>query len=433
MPIGRLGGHSVPDLNQLDSDPKSVASATGAGEQVGGIGHRLVQWVSQKVQTLSDNTRAVADRFAHDIEARFAGSAKDNLRALVSRSPRKAPESIELKSFKKGIDPTYVNVGAGIDPTYANVGAAIDPTYVNVGARESLGFENATYSQETSFQHGQNAFDARAGARESFGFENSTYGDTSTVQYGQLATELSERAPAALPIDTSFHARVDANSPPALKEAINFVKQVIDQHGAPGGQALAESGIFVNKEVIGQLTPELLETFEEKLKEAKAATRAQVAAGFEVSPSEVRFDKFNSDNSDSPVHAVLQHAVFTSAPKLANKVKWEFDRVLSAGVSGAKVKDIALGVAHRILAETLKESYDAGRSDSPLHPVLAKSSLANASDKQLVRVKAGYDDALTEAAFNYSYNRGLDQPLDPAAFKAEAIKVAHAVIEKYTF
>ncbi len=381
MSIGKLSGHSVPDLNQLDSDPQSVASATGAGEQVAGIGHRLVQWVSQKVQTLSDNTRAVADRFAHDIEARFAGSAKDNLRALVSRSPRKAPESIELKSFKKGIDPTYVNVGA----------------------------------------------------RESFGFENSTYGDTLNVQYRQLETEQSERAPAAFPIDTSFHARVDADSPPALKEAINFVKQVIDQHGAPGGQALADSGIFVNKEVIGQLTPELLETFEEKLKEAKAATRAQVAAGFEVSPSEVRFEKFNSDNSDSPVHAVLQHAVFTSSPKLANKVKWEFDRVLSAGVSGATVKDIALGVAHRILAETLKESYDAGRSDSPLHPVLAKSSLANASDKQLVRVKAGYDDALTEAAFNYSYSRGLDQPLDPAAFKAESIKVAHAVIEKYSF
>jgi hypothetical protein len=45
-------------------------------------------------------------------------------------------------------------------------------------------------------------------------------------------------------------------------------------------------------------------------------------------------------------------------------------------------------------------------------------------------VQAGYDKALIEAAFNYSYSRGLDQPLDPIAFEAEAIRVAHAVIEK---
>ncbi len=412
MPIGKLTGHSVPDLSELDSDPQSVAKATGADEQVGGVGHRLVQWVSQKVQTLSANTRAVADRFANDIQARFAGSAKDNLRALISRSPRQVPESIELTTFKAGIAPTYAN--------------AI--------AREALSFENATYAEGTLLQNAQHPLQAHDDVRAPIGFENATYGDTSNFQYGQLATEYTERAPAALPIDTSFHTSVRPNSPPALKEALGFVKKVLDQHGAPGGKALADSGIFRNHEVIGQLTPRLLATFDEKLKEAKAATRARAAEGFTASPAQVKYEKFNSENGDSPVHEVLQRAVFTSSPKLANKVKWEFDRVLAGGgASGVEVTDIALGVAQRVLAETLKESYDAGRSDSPLHEVLANSSLAKASEAELKRVKAGYDRELAEVALQYAYSGGLDQPFEPAAFKSDALKVAQAAIEKYSF
>ena len=171
-----------------------------------------------------------------------------------------------------------------------------------------------------------------------------------------------------------------------------------------------------------------------KLKEAKAATRARAAEGFTASPAQVKYEKFNSENGDSPVHEVLQRAVFTSSPKLATKVKWEFDRVLAGGgASGVEVTDIALGVAQRVLAETLKESYDAGRSDSPLHEVLANSSLAKASEAELKRVKAGYDRELAEVALQYAYSGGLDQPFEPAAFKSDALKVAQAAIEKYSF
>jgi hypothetical protein len=238
---------------------------------------------------------------------------------------------------------------------------------------------------------------------------------------------------ATSPADTNFYTSVDADSSPALKQSLGFIRQVIDHHGAAGGQALAEAGIFKNKEVIGQVTPELFHAFELRLKEVKASNATKVAEGFDISTSQIRFDKYNSDNADSPVHAVLSKAVFESSPKLANKAKWEFDRVLSSGVSGARPKEIAEYVARQVIAEALKESFDAGRSDSPINGVLARSALANSPADKLVKIKASFDDVLKNAALDYAYEGGLDKPFNAADFAQAAVAAAHATIQKYTF
>jgi hypothetical protein len=170
-----------------------------------------------------------------------------------------------------------------------------------------------------------------------------------------------------------------------------------------------------------------------KLKEAKAANAAKVAAGFAPSKTEVRYEKYNSDNANSPIHAVLQKAVFASSPKLADKAKWEFDGILSRGASGASPTDLAESVARQVLAEKLKESFDAGRSDSPFHEVLANSSLANESDAKIRNIKSSYDQALTDSALDYAYEGGLDKPFNADAFRDSAIAAAQATIEKYTF
>jgi len=130
---------------------------------------------------------------------------------------------------------------------------------------------------------------------------------------------------------------------------------------------------------------------------------------------------------------VLQKAVFASSPKLADKAKWEFDGILSRGASGSSPTDLAESVARQVVAEKLKESFDAVRSDSPFHEVLANSSLANESDAKISGIKASYDQALTDSALDYAYEGGLDKPFNPDAFKGAAIAAAKATIEKYTF
>jgi hypothetical protein len=461
MPIGKIGVGSVPDLNALDSNPQSVA-ATGSASKVGEIGHRAVQWLSDGLRSASQAVREVADNFAQAIENRFSGSAKDNFKSLLHRSSVRTQAPIELKSFKPSlfVNATYGELPKTISSEYAQ---AVSSGYASLSdidtktlsksesTDEYVSFEPSTQTDEyVSFEPSAQtdeyvSFEPSAQTDEYIEFDPSalysSLSEISTESFavgGQLAdTPLkgleSFQPDACVPADTQFYAKVKPNSSPALKESLNFIRQVIAHHGAAGGKALVDAGILSNKEVIGQITPELLKTFETKLKEVKAAFAAKVATGFGQSAGEVRFEKFNSENADSPIHAVLEKAVFASAPKLANKTKWEFDRALASGASGAQPSDIAESIARQVLGEELKESFDAGRSDSPLHDVLARSTLANSSAKKLENIKAGFDQALRDAAVNYAYEGGLDKPFNAAAFAQTAVSVAHATIAKYSF
>jgi len=483
MPIGKIAGNSgnsIPDLNELDSNPQSVASATGNEAKTGGIGHRAVQFLNK----ISSSIREVADSFANAIEKRFSGSAKDNLKSLFHREPKQIDTPIELKTFKSHIDDTYAQianpafenstygeVGRAInkdgdyaladeptyaslsdiktkspadEPIYANAGEAapadtFEPIYQNVASRSELAKDEYLAAEFVSDDYVEAAPEELYASLAEIGTESlyAQLSDVATDDFGGFKPDASK------PADTNFYPKVTADSPPALKQAIAFVRYVVDHHGAAGGKALAGAGIFVakpigpkeevGKQVIGQVTPELFKTFQVKLKEAKAANAAKVAAGFTPSKTEVRYEQYNSDNASSPIHAALQKAVFTSSPKLADKVKWEFDGILSRGASGASPTDLAESVARQVFAEKLKESFDAGRSDSPFHEVLANSSLANESNAKLEQIKAGYDGALFDAALDYAYEGGLDKPFNADAFKDAAIAAAKATIEKYTF
>ena len=464
MPIGRLGSgpsNSVPDLNELDSNPQSVANATGDFAQTGGIGHRAIQFL----RNISSSIREVADSFANAIQNRFSGSAKDNLKSLFNRDPKQINTPIELKTFKSHIDDTYAQIASTPfeNSTYGAVGEiksndsdyaqADEPTYASLSdvktraaSAESIYQNVASQAERANDEYvvGEFASDDYVEAAP-----EELYASLSDIATESLYAQLSDvttndfggfKPDATKPADTNFYPSVDANSSPALKQALAFVRHAIDHHGAAGGKALLNAGILSiisdrdkSKQIIGQVTPELFNTFQVKLKEAKAANAAKVAAGFTPSAGEAKFEKFNSDNANSPVHAVLQKEVFASSPKLANKVKWEFDQILARGFSGASPADLAQSVARQVVAEKLKESFDAGRSDSPFHEVLANSSLANESNSKIEGIKASYDQALTDFALDYAYEGGLDKPFNPDAFKDLAIAAAKATIEKYTF
>ena len=444
MPIGKIGGNSVPDLSALDSNPHSVAGATGSESKLGAIGHRAVQWLGDGLRSASQAVRQVADSFAHAIEDRFSGSAKDNFKSLLHRSSERRQAPIELKSFKSA---TFENTTYGELPKTTEFSRANSGEYAQADASSYASLsdiDTATPSKAESTDE-YIEFEPSAQTDEYIEFDPSalysSLSELSTESFavgGQLAdTPLkgfeSFQPNTSVPADTEFYEKVKPNSSPALKESLNFIRQVIAHHGAAGGKALVDAGILRNKEVIGQITPELFKTFETKLKEVKAAFAAKVAAGFGQSAGQVRYEKFNSDNADSPIHAVLEKAVFASSPKLANKTKWEFDRVLASGASGAQPGDIAESIARQVLGEELKESFDAGRSDSPFHEVLARSPLANSSAKKLENIKASFDHDLRDAAVNYAYEGGLDKPLNAAAFTQTAVEVAHATIAKYSF
>ena len=482
MPIGKISGSAPPpDLSQLDSNPQSVAAATG---QKGGVGHRAVQSIAGGLSKLSAGIRHVADSFADAIQNRFSGSAKDNLKSLFNRGPKQIDTPIELKTFKSHIDDTYAQIAnpafenstygevsktqtkdgdyaladeptyaslsdvrtksPAEDPIYANTGEAtpadtFEPIYQNVATRAQLASDEYVVADSSNDDYIEAAPEELYASLSDITTEslNAQLSDVATDDFGGFKPDTTK------PADTNFYPIVKANSSPALKQALAFVRYVVDHHGAAGGKALAGAGIFVGrptgpngaigKEVIGQVTPELFQTFQVKLKEAKAANAARVAAGFTPSASELKYEKYNSDNANSPIHTVLQKAVFTSSPKLANKVKWEFDQILARGSSGASPADISESVARQVLAEKLKESFDAGRSDSPFHEVLANSSLANESNAKIEGIKASYDQALTDSALDYAYEGGLDKPFNPEAFKGAAIAAAQATIEKYSF
>lgn len=467
MPIGKIGGNagnSIPDLNELDSNPQSVASATGNEAKTGGIGHRAVQLL----RNLSSSIRQVADSFANAIEARFSGSAKDNLKSLFNRSPKQIDTPIELKTFKSHIDDTYAQVS---NPTFENSTYGDTSFNKSIDSDYSLADEVSDTLEEGSNYVPLSEVRTRSAAEESI-YQNvasraeldsdeyvvgefasddyveaapeELYASLADISTESLYVQLSDvttndfggfKPDATQPADTAFHGSVGPNSSPALKQTLGFVRYVLDHYGASGGQALESARIFNSKtkNLVGQITPELFNAFQVKLKEAKAANAARVAAGFAPSASEVKYQKFNSDNANSPVHAILQKEVFTSSPKLANKVKWEFDQILARGSSGASPIDIAQSVARQVVGEKLKESYEASRSDSPLHPLLSSSALANESSTKLEKIKASYDEALNDAALDYAYEGGLDKPFNPDAFKDLAIAAAKATIEKYTF
>lgn len=479
MPIGKIGGNagnSIPDLNELDSNPQSVASATGNEAKTGGIGHRAVQFLSN----ISSSIREVADSFANAIEARFSGSAKDNLKSLFNREPKQIDTPIELKTFKSHIDDTYAQVSnptfenstygdtsfnksidseysladaasdtlegdsnyvslsevrtrpAEKDSIYQNVAPAVEEAiYQNVATRAELDSDEYVLGEFASDDYVEAAPEELYASLADIATE-SLYvqlSDVTTNDFGGFKPDATQ------PADTAFHKSVGPNSSPALKQALGFVRYVLDHHGASGGQALESARIFNSKtkNLVGQITPELFNIFQVKLKEAKAANAARVTAGFAPSAGEVRYEKFNSDNVNSPIHSVLQKEVFASSPKLANKVKWEFDQVLARGFSGASPADIAHSVARQVVAEKLKESFEASRSDSPLHPLLSASALASETDAKLESIKVGYDEALNDAALDYAYEGGLDKPFNPDAFKDLAIAAAKSTIEKYTF
>jgi hypothetical protein len=463
MPIGKIGSSpstSVPDLNEIDSNPQSVAAATG---DKGGIGHRAVQSIVGGLSKLSAGIRHVADSFANAIESRFSGSAKDNLKSLFHRGPKQIETPIELKTFKTHIDDTYAQIANSSfenstygdvadlatksddyaladepshaslsdiqtrprldEPVYANTGESqpadtFEPIYQNISTRAEVDSEEYVEAapQEVYASLSEIATEATA-----------SLSDLSINDFGGFKPDATQ------PADTQFYARVDSNSSPATKQAINFVKTVIDQHGAAGGKALDEAGIFRDKRVIGQITPKLFNAFQVKLKEAKAANAAKVAAGFAPSAAKIKYDRYNSDNADSPIHDVLQKAIFTSSPKLADKAKWLFDEILSKGGSSASVQDLAQGVAKKVVAEKLKEAYDAGRSDSPFHDVFADSALANTTGKKLENIKFEYDQVLADFAFDHIAEGGLDRPFNPDAFRDLAVAAAKVTIEKYTF
>jgi hypothetical protein len=85
-----------------------------------------------------------------------------------------------------------------------------------------------------------------------------------------------------------------------------------------------------------------------------------------------------------------------------------------------------------VLGEKLKESYDAGRSDSPFHEVIANSALANVSGKKLENIKFEYDQVLLDFGRDHAAQGAMDKPFDSAAFKDSAIAAAKLTIEKYT-
>ncbi len=454
MPIGKIGGsnNSIPDLNELDSNPQSVAGATGQSSKLGEIGHRAIQFINN----LPANLRSVVDSFSHAIENKFSGSAKDNLKALFQRNPKQIDTPIELQSFKSSIDDTYAQIGSygHENQTYGS----LDETKFTKTGKASGNYAQADepiYGSLSDVKTGNDDYVEAAPEEDEYvtAAPQGDYVNLKDTGVEAIYASLSEIATEATyvnlaeissggfegftpdttqPADTEFHARVDSNSSPALKQALGFVKHVLDHHGAAGGKALAEAGIFRNKKVIGQVTPQLLNDFEKKLKEVKAAYAAKVAEGFDISASQVKYEKFNSDNADSPIHHQLSKPIFTSSPKLADKVKWEFDQVLARGASGVSVIDIAESIARQVVAEKLKESFDAGRSDSPLHEILASSSLANAPTAKLENIKAAYDSALSEAGINFAYDGALDKPFDPEAFRSAAIDAAKATIAKYT-
>jgi hypothetical protein len=449
MPIGKIGGGSVPDLSALDSNPQSVASTTGTPDKTGSIGHRAVQWIGSGLRTVSHAVREVAESFAHAIESRFSGSAKDNLKSLLHRNPTRTEAPIELKRFTPQ---AFHNSTYGDQPAFAQSDYASfsnEPIVVAARSSDTDEYVTAASGLETDeYVTATPSLDTDEYVNAASGIKTDEYID---FDPGSLKSSLKEIAAhsavnsepikgvesfvpdATSPADTNFYELVHARSSPALKQSLGFIRQVIDHHGAAGGQALADAGIFKNNEVIGQITPELFNAFERRLKEVKASNATKFAEGFDISTSQIRFDKYNSDNADSPVHAVLSKAVFASSPQLANKTKWEFDRVLSSGVSGARPKEIAEHVARQVIAEALKESFDAGRSDSPLNGVLARSALANSPADKLVKIKASFDDVLKDAALDYAYEGGLDKPFNAADFAQAAVAAAHTTIQKYTF
>ena len=477
MPIGKLGNspsNSVPDLNELDSNPQSVANATGDSGQTGGIGHRAVQFL----RNISSSIREVADSFADAIEKRFSGSAKDNLKSLFNRSPRQIDTPPSASSFKSYVGGDYAQIdelrtealenqtyGAtgnyavtgdyersddyalADEPTYASLSEVrtqpaakelkSSPDYQNVASQAELDAEEYIAADFASDDYVEAAPDEIYASLAEISTEPTyaSLSEISTEGFGGFTPDSTQ------PADTNFYEKVDSHSSPATKQALSFIRHAIDHHGAAGGKALVDAGILgifsdkfgaKSKRIIGQVTPELFNTFQVKLKEAKAANAAKVAAGFAPSASKIKFDRYNSDNANSPIHAVLQKAVFASSPRLADKAKWLFDEILSKGASAASPVDLANGVARQVLGEKLKESYDATRSDSPFHEVIANSALANVSGKKLENIKFEYDQVLLDFGRDHAAQGALDKPFDPAAFKDSAIAAAKLTIEKYT-
>ena len=462
MPIGRLGNspsNSVPDLNELDSNPQSVANAIGESTQVGGIGHRAVQFIAGGLSKLSSGIRSVADSFANAVEARFSGSAKDNFAKLFSRGPRQIDTPPTTSSFRSYIDDSYAQINEGLEnqtygatshyaqaddliQSYESPYAALSDAHTRAPAEE--------LRQESIYQNVSTRAEVDAEVYVAPDQLNDDYVEAAPEEiYSNLAdiatesnyAQLSEittgvagnfRPDSTQPVDGTFYERVDSHSSPATKQALSFVKSVLDQHGAAGGKALSEAGIFRGKKVIGQVTPELFNDFQNKLRDIKSANVARASAGFAITPGQAKFERFNSENADSPVHAVLQKAVFAGSPRLANKVKLEFDQILGRGGSAASPAKIAQYVAESVVGEKFKEAFDAGRSDSPLHPLLAQSALANEPRAKIEQIKAGYDGALDQAAKDFAFRGGLDRPFNPEEFKDIAIATARETIERYT-
>lgn len=276
MPVGRLGsnsGNSVPDLSELDSDPQSVANATGESTQAGGIGHRAVQFL----RNISSSIREVADSFASAIEARFSGPAKDNLKSLFNRGPRQIDTPIELKTFKSHIDDTYAQVS---NPTFENstygdtsFNKSIDSEYSLADEASNALEGDSNYaslsdvrtkpqSSESIYQNVASRAELSNDAYVTAEFASDDYVEAAPEElYASLAdiatesvyTQLSDvtaydfgnfKPDATQPADTALHESVGPNSSPALKQALGFVRYVLDHHGAPGGKALKDAGIF---------------------------------------------------------------------------------------------------------------------------------------------------------------------------------------------
>jgi hypothetical protein len=405
-----------------------------------------VKWIGDGLRGVSHTVREVADSFAHAIEQRFSGSITQNFRSLLHRSPTRAETPIELKNFGlSGLDnSTY----GAVENVYASAvgqpdtGAYASLSDVKAASPGALGGRSEYVNLGSGSEYVNTARQDLTG--EYIDFDPSPiYANLGDIAAGLLESDPSFKSlvkglesfvpNAQVPADTSFYENVTRDSSPALKESLSFVRQVIDHHGSSGGKALVKAGILNDKEIIGQITPELFNTFQVKLKEAKASTAAKLDSGFQPTSGQLRYERLNSDNANSPIHDVLREHIFTSSPKLAGKVKWEFDRVLASGARSAPAIEIAQSVARQVLAEVLKESFDAGRSDSPFHEVFGKSSLANVSSKKLESIKAVYDSDLSNAAFDYIYENGFDKPFDSEKFKGKAIEVAQAAIQKYIF
>jgi hypothetical protein len=543
MGLGKIGGNlspqSIPDLDQLDSDPNSVALATGKEGKLGRAGQRVVQLIHSGLEHLSDGVKHAADSFAHVIESQFAGVAKDQFKSLFSRNPRKADSGVELKSFKAGIDAIYAEIS-------------------DVGVEASRVFENSVYSEITPYKddvpenQGESIYDVpnkhekQQAAKDSIqSYENPTYSDLAGLGQGSLditgngeyssvddgnndyleiasdadreptyaslsdlqtrnqkfedENEYIEQAPrkevqsgsasgkgadyvnvgenedlasrdyqnfspiyenisskranseydipksvvdrdleafvsvSSKDVDAKFYSRVDSNSPESLKKAAAFVKLATLDKGTAAGDALEAAGILRYGKVIGQITPELFSKFNEKLSEIIDAREARKAEGFALTEGQLKFEKFNSENADAPIHELLKKPIFDQNPKWASKIILRYDQTLARGSSALSPKDTANSEARLFIGESIKESFESFHADSPIRQFLARSSLSNSASEKLSEIRESYDLALLDAAKSFAFQGGfLDKSLDLKAFKRIADTVALDTITKYT-